>query len=30
MSERVTAHIVGLGITAVYFLCIGLAAAGMM
>jgi hypothetical protein len=30
MDERVTAHIVGLGISVVYFLCIALAAAALM
>jgi hypothetical protein len=30
MSERGMAHLVGLSITGVYFLCIALAAAAMM
>ena len=30
MDERVTAHIVGLSITVVYFLCIALAPAAMI
>jgi len=30
MDERVTAHIVGLGISVGYFLCIALAAAALM